>query len=72
MSTAASFTYFSGFRNSSTWLNTSFIKAEVASGENNCVPASKAIAAATHGIAKPLLCLVTMWLPLNIPGPPPP
>ena len=72
MSAAASTTYLSGSRNSSTWLNTSLISPEVASGENIWVPASRAIAAATHGIANPLLCLVTMWFPLKIPGPPPP
>jgi len=45
---------------------------DVASTENICVPASIDTAAATHGIAKPLECLVTMWFPLNTPGPPPP
>ena len=46
--------------------------AYAASGEKSCVPASKDIAAATQGIQNPLLCLVTTWLPLNKPGPPPP
>src|SRR5674476_1393751 len=38
---------------------------DVDSTENICVPASIDTAAATHGIAKPLECLVTMWFPLN-------
>src|SRR5665811_341628 len=36
---------------------------DVDSTVNICVPASIDTAAATHGIAKPLECLVTMWLP---------
>ena len=36
------------------------------------VPASSATAAATHGMQNPLLCLVTIWFPLNTAGLPPP
>ena len=72
ISAAAKATYLSGSLNSSISLYTSLINPEVASGEKSWVPASNAIPAATHGMVNPLLCLVTTWLPLNKPGPPPP
>ena len=72
ISSAAVATASRGSLNSSILLYTSLINPDVASGEKSCVPASNDIAAATQGIQNPLLCLVTTWLPLKRPGPPPP